>query len=78
MRRFRSGGSVERGVFIWDNNQSHESAITLFIPYGIGQVFDNANIHLENGNLEMDEDVKEFLAENLDINVVNGDIKLDS
>ena len=74
LRRLRSGGSVERGVFVWDSNESRGAVITLFIPYGAGQVFGNVNIHLENGNLEIDEDVKEFLAENLNISVVNGDI----
>ena len=60
------------GVFIWDSFTAYDGVVTLHVPLNIGWVFESASIHLENGNLEIDEDVKELLAESLNIDVVNG------
>ncbi|MCL2620410.1 MAG: hypothetical protein FWD97_05725 [Defluviitaleaceae bacterium] len=62
-------------LYIWDNDVS-EGIVTLFIPIRAEWFFQQANIHLENGNLTIISDypLEEFLAEDLNINVVNGSV----
>jgi len=71
---FRSGNSAQRGVYIWDNDNASGETVTLFIPTGAGQVFSQANIHLQNGNVIINEIARGLLAESVNINVVNGDV----
>jgi hypothetical protein len=63
-----------RTVYIWDNDVAYDALVTLYIPPFDGWLFEQANIHLENGHLEMDESIKEFLAENLNISIGSGRI----
>ena len=61
---------LHRGTaYIWDNEVAYDGLVTIHIPLNAGWIFDNANIHLENGHLEIDESAKGFLAENLNISI---------
>jgi len=62
----------ELTIYIWDSITDTNALITLFVPSNLSKYFEQANIFLENGNLEIDETVYELLAENLNINMGNG------
>ena len=68
------GSSTVRTVYFWDNDASYNAIVTIYVPIYDGWLFEQANINLENGSLEMDESIKEFLAKNLNISIGNEDI----
>ncbi|MCL2753158.1 MAG: hypothetical protein FWE44_03305 [Defluviitaleaceae bacterium] len=74
MHTFGSGSSRNRNIYVWDNNSAYDALVTIHVPLYDNWLFEQVNIHLENGSLEIDESIKEFLTENLNITVVNGSI----
>ena len=59
---------LHRGVaYIWDNEVAYDGLVTIHIPLNVGWIFDNANIHVEHGNIEIDSAVLDYFAENISV-----------
>ena len=63
-------------VYIIDSPRdlNQDSMLTISVPKSDAWLFDSINIIVENGNVEMADIFKNFLAENITINTISGDV----